>query len=413
MNNKSRRLRPNKTTMPLRKQMTSQRSRSPTKTSSMASAESYRNDKERAITSFFRKKKTKSRKAGLPAYKKRPVVKGKKKTNDINSGWSFSVINLSRYALKDAAMEMVEKSYTKLITYSQNKPLPFERLVDIKKAVTAFVNKVEQNYNESRFHNFKHAVDVTQMVYFLLTKYFIKRIKPEEMFYLIVAALCHDIFHPGACYPFMKKKGFLLEESSLEEYHAKKTVELITSKDLKLFQKPFLNTNQQKDIVEYVNYLISATNIGKHEAFIKQAERNKIRRDALLKKEHMAILLKISDLANISRDFEDSWKWSINFKIETSAEKELEKVEEKPKNMDELTNNLLILQESFDKKFREEQSLSEGTADTTLKFMKHFARRLVSCLKDLNIDAGVRYGARIRKNQEKWSSFKRNEAKKG
>ncbi len=54
------------------------------------------------------------------------------------------------------------------------------------------------NYKENPYHNFRHAVDVLQSFYYMLTNSTVlKYLKEIEILALAVAALCHDLAHPG------------------------------------------------------------------------------------------------------------------------------------------------------------------------------------------------------------------------
>lgn len=48
------------------------------------------------------------------------------------------------------------------------------------------------------YHNFHHAVDVTISSYLILTAFEARaRMEPVDMFSLMVAAIGHDVGHPG------------------------------------------------------------------------------------------------------------------------------------------------------------------------------------------------------------------------
>merc|ERR1712061_693378 len=61
-----------------------------------------------------------------------------------------------------------------------------------------FLLRVQENYRDNPFHNFRHCFCVTQMMYVLihscqLTQYF----SNLELCSLITACICHDLDHPG------------------------------------------------------------------------------------------------------------------------------------------------------------------------------------------------------------------------
>src|SRR5690606_23428970 len=57
-----------------------------------------------------------------------------------------------------------------------------------------FMNRVKQGYLQPPYHNFYHAIDVTQFAFVLLnTKKIGSLLTPLDKFAVLVAALCHDI----------------------------------------------------------------------------------------------------------------------------------------------------------------------------------------------------------------------------
>ncbi len=62
-----------------------------------------------------------------------------------------------------------------------------------------FIHAIRKNYFDVPFHNFYHAVDVLQTVYSLLTTFECDKVlaTPSERIAILLAALCHDLRHPG------------------------------------------------------------------------------------------------------------------------------------------------------------------------------------------------------------------------
>ncbi len=61
--------------------------------------------------------------------------------------------------------------------------------------------QIRKNYFDIPFHNFYHAVDVLQTVYSMLTTFECDKVltTPAERIAILLAALCHDLRHPGMC----------------------------------------------------------------------------------------------------------------------------------------------------------------------------------------------------------------------
>lgn len=62
----------------------------------------------------------------------------------------------------------------------------------------AFVRAVARRYRTNSYHNFQHAVDtVHRMAWFLALPSFRNNLRDRHKFLLLVAALVHDVEHPG------------------------------------------------------------------------------------------------------------------------------------------------------------------------------------------------------------------------
>lgn len=358
-------------------------------------------------------KRSERKKKHLP----RTKIKGAIHVNrGISEKWQFSASSQSVDGLKDAACALLEKGFTRLHSSEKSKKLK-TLLATVRPAIYEFVSDVEEKYNKSAFHSFVHAVDVAQLMFTLLEDFFLLRIKKEEYFYLIVAALCHDICHPGAGAKTLVSHGLLEEGVSLETYHIQKTVEILEGGEYELFTNPnFLSVRQRRDLVRYCRVLIGATDIARHKQYVDEANNKALGKKSNLAIEHLAILMKVSDLANIARDFKDSASWSENFKIETEAEKQFlaehpdldfgQKGLSQDEQMKLLSSILCSKQATIRTNFIKQNTLRDGTSQTTLNFMQAFAFPLVDCLRRMNPIAAQVYGKRIRHNQECWNNLR-------
>lgn len=94
-----------------------------------------------------------------------------------------------------------------------------------------FVSRVRESYrppSEVIFHNFKHVFNVTHMTFQMLICGVDQKLTAFDVFALLVAALCHDIDHPGVNNHFMISSANSLailyaNDSVLERHHAHKT----------------------------------------------------------------------------------------------------------------------------------------------------------------------------------------------
>lgn len=187
-------------------------------------------------------------------------------------------------------------------------------------ALTKFIGLVCENYNKNHFHNFQHAVNVLQMTYMLLKQSEIcQKIRPNILFATLIAALCHDIDHPGNTNSYeinsLSKLATCYNDISvLENYHCALTFELLEYAGL-------LKHFKGGDFKEFRKTIITCilgTDMSKHDEFIIKFEKFNFQQETLSWKNFtideqifiMNSLLHCADLSNSIKDFEISFEWS-------------------------------------------------------------------------------------------------------
>lgn len=77
--------------------------------------------------------------------------------------------------------------------------------------LTKLLAVVRQFYIPNAYHNYKHAVDVLQSIFYILTHLtFLHTFSDLEIFSLLLAAYCHDIRHPGCSNQFLVQNIILI-----------------------------------------------------------------------------------------------------------------------------------------------------------------------------------------------------------
>ncbi|KMS93741.1 hypothetical protein BVRB_028430 [Beta vulgaris subsp. vulgaris] len=96
-----------------------------------------------------------------------------------------------------------------------------------REIVSALVGEIRQQYFDQPFHNWRHAVSVMHMSYLFITRHDDVRttLGVERSFAVLIAALGHDISHPGHNNQFEINSDSELAQrfngkSVLENYHA-------------------------------------------------------------------------------------------------------------------------------------------------------------------------------------------------
>lgn len=100
------------------------------------------------------------------------------------TAWEFNIWDYPEEELSSVAEEMF-RSY-------------FEEFRIDSHLLLNFITRVQKNYKANPYHNFRHALDVTQFVYKLDYDGVLKeRFDSHERFSLLLAAIGHDLGHPG------------------------------------------------------------------------------------------------------------------------------------------------------------------------------------------------------------------------
>ena len=287
---------------------------------------------------------------------------------------------------------------------------------ECKEAVEEFVYKVQEAYTETVFHNFKHAVDVAHMTWLIITHYLSKTpyaFAKQDAFFMIVSALCHDAGHFGA------NNKFLLESdeegeteivvfhgltSTLEHFHVKRAHEIITS--CRLFAEEFIAKEKHEELLTLSEELILGTDMDRHDDFISRYIGVVKEESSFLKKlshrvglfrsnyprAFLTAILKISDLANLFRDFADHLEWSKLIAVEYKA------MGEKRSAKDLEVEDLVNLQQTMD---REDFDIVD-MAKFTLEFIHQIGIPLATSFRAVSKAASQTLVELVKRNSDEW-----------
>eukprot|EP00924_Labyrinthula_sp_SR-Ha-C_P006730 snap_masked-scaffold_29-processed-gene-2.58-mRNA-1 protein AED:1.00 eAED:1.00 QI:0/-1/0/0/-1/1/1/0/455 len=281
---------------------------------------------------------------------------------------------------------------------------------ELKKDIKDFVKAVSEKYHRTSFHSFLHALDVMQLLFTMLTTHVQQKVNPISSFAALIAALCHDIGHPGASTPFLKSIGLLKGFNSLEEYHINLTLDLFSKTEL-FKEDKYFTSEQLKRFTDLIKLLIDSTDISKSEQFCNvakaHAEQRKAEKGKFLREGELCALMKIADLANLVRNFSDAQTWSAILGVETKAmtvlQNNLESVagsEIDIESMDDLVQQLLHLQEDIQE--TEMEQVYKSLPKNTMFFIKNFVQNMVATVEYVSPQIFGDYSRRIRGNQGEW-----------
>ncbi|KAJ2858710.1 3',5'-cyclic-nucleotide phosphodiesterase [Coemansia erecta] len=276
--------------------------------------------------------------------------------------WSFCPYEFDRSELVDCAIIMIMDSAA---------------CVDLTLRacrVRKFVTILESAYYDNPYHNFNHAIDVTQCTFYILhtlgmfnrteprrsslrspteTSFPVRSIlRPTDVIALVVASMCHDLGHPGLNNAFMVRARTQLAEiyndqSVLENFHAA-CFSMIMSYFFNEFVAPngkgtvansgmpAQSTFDYEEFRRIAVHAILATDMARHFEFIgkcrAQYERFMTGSNLpLTGQQHeaeraqlAASILKCADISNITRPFNVSQRWTRRLNREVTLQGNIE-----------------------------------------------------------------------------------------
>lgn len=182
-----------------------------------------------------------------------------------------------------------------------------------------FLLEIRATYNKVPYHNWRHAVDVTQFLsYEIITGKLEKIFTKLELLALFVAAVCHDANHDGFSNSYMLKAetplGILFQNQSvMETHHCAVAISIIAKDELNLFHK--LDDEDYAHVWDMIVQIILSTDMAKHFVHLNQMNQlvDSQEFDPAVIAEHRLLLLKnllkCADISNVARPFELADRW--------------------------------------------------------------------------------------------------------
>ena len=212
---------------------------------------------------------------------------------------------------------MIDESYIlKNIAGHIFKTILREIDLDVNHSIIAtFICLVNDKYNPNPFHNFQHAVNVLHMTALLLKQTnVLHRLKKHILFGLLIAALCHDVDHPGhtnsyEINTFGKYAKLYNDQSVLENHHCTTTFDLLERSEL-------IRCFKGEEFREFRKVIISSilgTDISKHASVMKEFaefDSSTIYFDAEEQYTVCKMLLHSADLSCSVKCFDVYFEWS-------------------------------------------------------------------------------------------------------
>lgn len=195
-----------------------------------------------------------------------------------------------------------------------------------------FIMIAQTNYStENAYHNFYHSIDVTHAT-FLIIKAIQEaaKLSPLEKFSLLIAALSHDMEHPGLNNAYLVKTNHPLatrynDISVLENMHASRLFEIASSCcNANVFQD--LDDSMKIEARRIIIHSIIHTDMSKHFPMVSRMELAPAAFESGDDRLFLAaIILHAADISNPARDAAVASKWAENILTEFFAQGDLEK----------------------------------------------------------------------------------------
>jgi hypothetical protein len=182
-----------------------------------------------------------------------------------------------------------------------------------------FLFNLRSMYNEPPYHNWIHAIDVLQFFcYQIKLCGFDVVLTRLELLAICVAGISHDAGHEGFNNVYNVNSetplGILFKDQSvMETFHCTVIIRIMSQSECNIFHA--ISRPDLKRIWFWIIRMILATDMAHHFKLVKQANdtmdagpinlSNQVHR--LLA---MTMLMKVSDISNVSRPFEIADKWS-------------------------------------------------------------------------------------------------------
>lgn len=181
-----------------------------------------------------------------------------------------------------------------------------------------FLYKLREEYNEPPYHNWIHAIDVLQYFSYQIKKAnFDNILTGLELLSICVASICHDVGHEGFNNVYnvnaQTPLGILFKDQSvMETHHCSTTIHIIAQDPCNIFHA--LPNADLKKIWSWIIQMILATDMAHHFKLVKNANDIMDQGPINLSNEShrimaMTMLMKVSDISNVSRPFEIAEKW--------------------------------------------------------------------------------------------------------
>lgn len=265
---------------------------------------------------------------------------------EATKSWTFPAQDFNMDELTCAAMFMLEA----ILSMNENKQYSLPRA-----QLMAFLLATRRQYKHERevhYHNWRHAVDVTQSLYCFLMEVHLapsdremkhseseraveRLLSPEDGLVLLVSAIGHDVGHPGVNNAFLVACSHPLaqmynDKSVLENYHGAAYSQLLrrhwpSLKNFDRFRSTLISNILATDMQRHFDFMGSLEELKDKIEQSEQSVDDWSEKDRSSTRELvLALLMKAADISNVARPFDVSSGWAKILMNEFARQGELE-----------------------------------------------------------------------------------------
>ncbi|CAO0789974.1 unnamed protein product [Mucor circinelloides] len=286
----------------------------------------------------------------LKQYTPQPTIEGRLAMSSLTSerksflqgfidDWNFSPLELYDIDLVYCVFYMLDQTFQRYRTQLESLQMTNDALYDL------IFDVCNSYHNSNPYHNFRHAVDVMQSTWYFLNSISSESmsllLRPIDVLALLMAAIGHDVGHPGVNNGFMITTATPLavvynDKSVLESYHSMAFFNLL--------RKHYFNAMidikshpEYKDFRKIIVQSILCTDMSCHQEYV-ESFKEQLKRieshtmdltdDASRDKERMilcSIIMKCADISNCARPFENAKSWAVTLAEEFFIQGDLER----------------------------------------------------------------------------------------
>jgi len=190
-------------------------------------------------------------------------------TQEVCNSWSYNMLNLSKQQRINVAIFDISRFHENAEGFV-NSEMEMQTL-------QRFVTAVEKEYLANQFHNFSHACDVlhsvTRMMRIIQSDSFLVEL---EQFALLIAAIAHDLGHPGVNNGFLSEVGHehalqYNDRSPLENMHVSKLYQtVVVQPECNVFAN--LSKEQYREVRKFCIETILHTDMMGHNTMVKELQ---------------------------------------------------------------------------------------------------------------------------------------------